>query len=247
MRTLDDRPAGDTSDVRSVSAKIRERHLDELLHARQLTDQIKIGVEAVWELIKEAYIARAWDVLGYSSWDDYCTREFGASRLRLPREERSGVVASLRESGLSERAIASATGLGNGTVHRELAGAPNGAPEVDEDALAEELIAEQPTIIGMDGKSYQPRPKPAVREITDEEREFMAEIDIWLPFIKTAHRLELLSIEAESYVLPIVEAPLRETHRNQLQETADRFETKAEQIRSYIATCTEEQDREADQ
>lgn len=96
--------------------------------ARALTDRIKVGVEAIWDLITQAYVERAWDVLGYSSWDDYCTREFGTSRLRLPREERSEVVASLRESGLSERAIASATGLGKGTIHRELTGGPNGAP-----------------------------------------------------------------------------------------------------------------------
>ncbi|NOR03635.1 hypothetical protein HGK72_26655 [Mycolicibacterium fortuitum] len=88
--------------------------------ARALTDRIKVGVEAVWELIKQAYTERAWDALGYSSWDDYCTREFGASRLRLPREERAEVVASLRESGLSTRAIAAATGLARNTVLSDL-------------------------------------------------------------------------------------------------------------------------------
>lgn len=98
--------------------------------ARILTDRIKVGVEAVWDLITQAYTERAWDVLGYSSWDDYCTREFGTSRLRLPREERSEVVASLRESGLSIRAIASATGHGVATIKRDLDAAPvpNGTP-----------------------------------------------------------------------------------------------------------------------
>lgn len=97
--------------------------------ARALTDRIKVGVEAVWELIKQAYTERAWDALGYSSWDDYCTREFGTSRLRLPREERAEVVASLRESGLSQRAIASATGLSQDTVRRDLtAGERNRSP-----------------------------------------------------------------------------------------------------------------------
>ncbi|WP_156664677.1 hypothetical protein [Mycobacterium sp. 852002-51057_SCH5723018] len=52
------------------------------------------------ELITQAYMHRAWDALGYSSWDDYCIREFGTTRLRLPREERAEVVTSLRESGL---------------------------------------------------------------------------------------------------------------------------------------------------
>lgn len=96
--------------------------------ARELTDRIKVAVDGTWLLIQEAYTSRAWAALGYASWDDYCTREFGTSRLRLPREERQEVVASLREIGMSVRAIASATGQGYGTVRRELAGEPNGSP-----------------------------------------------------------------------------------------------------------------------
>lgn len=114
--------------------------------ARAVTDRIKVGVEAVWELITQAYVQRAWSALGYVSWDDYCTREFGTSRIRLPREERAEVVASLRESGLSIRAITAATGLGVGTVHRELAGVPNGTP------------APEARVIGADGKTYSPKP-----------------------------------------------------------------------------------------
>jgi hypothetical protein len=67
-----------------------------------------------------AYMLRASSALGYTSWDDDCTREFGTTRLRLPREERGEVVASLRESGLSIRAIASATGIDKNTVQTDL-------------------------------------------------------------------------------------------------------------------------------
>lgn len=111
--------------------------------ARSLTDQIKVGVEAVWQLVTRAYTERAWDALGYSSWDDYCTREFGTSRLRLPREERSDVVSSLRESGLSLRAIASATGYDEKTIRNTLtsAGAENSAP-VDPEPVAPEPDAD---------------------------------------------------------------------------------------------------------
>lgn len=68
-----------------------------------------------------------------------CTREFGTSRLRLPREERAEVVASLRESGLSQRAIASATGLSQDTVRRDLsAGERFRSPEpIDAEVVAE--------------------------------------------------------------------------------------------------------------
>jgi hypothetical protein len=78
--------------------------------ARALTDQIKADVETVWDRIERAYLERAWAALGYANWDEYCLTEFGTSRLRLPREERPEIVASLREAGLSIRAIASATG-----------------------------------------------------------------------------------------------------------------------------------------
>lgn len=85
--------------------------------ARTLTDRIKIAVEGTWQLIREAYTSRTWAVLGYDTWDAYCTAEFGETRLRLPREERQGVVASLRESGMSYPAIAAATGISVGTAH----------------------------------------------------------------------------------------------------------------------------------
>ena len=39
--------------------------------ARDLTDQIKTGMESVYHLIRSAYRGRAWAVLGYRSWDDY--------------------------------------------------------------------------------------------------------------------------------------------------------------------------------
>lgn len=96
--------------------------------ARQLTDRIKVALEGTWLLIQEAYLSRAWTSLGYESWDDYCTREFGTSRLKLPREERPEVVASMREIGMSVRAIASATNTAIGTVHQALP-APAGVQE----------------------------------------------------------------------------------------------------------------------
>ncbi|MCX4801736.1 hypothetical protein OG594_08740 [Streptomyces sp. NBC_01214] len=109
--------------------------------ARTLTDRIKIAVEGTWQLIREAYTSRTWAVLGYDTWDAYCTAEFGETRLRLPREERQEVVASLRESGLSTRAIASATGQSDRQVRRDLAGATFAAPD-------------RPSVVGTDGRVY---------------------------------------------------------------------------------------------
>lgn len=117
--------------------------------ARTLTDRIKIAVEGTWLLIQEAYTSRAWAVLGYDTWDEYCSKEFGASRLRLPREERQEIVASLRESGLSTRAIAAATGMHHSTVAEDLRGVGNPTPR---------------PVTGTDGKTYaaaRPASEPA--------------------------------------------------------------------------------------
>ncbi|WP_018386404.1 hypothetical protein [Wenjunlia vitaminophila] len=121
--------------------------------ARALTDRIRVAVEGTWLLIQEAYTSRAWAVLGYASWDAYCTEEFGTTRLRLPREERQEVVASLRDSGLSTRAIAAAAGIDQKTVRNDLA------------AGGEEFSS---PVLGADGKTYAARPAP--EPASDEAR-----------------------------------------------------------------------------
>lgn len=141
----------------------------DVAEARALTDQIKVAVSVSWQLVARAYVERAWAALGYGSWDDYMTREFGDSRLRLPREERDEVVASLREQGLSVRAIAAATGTGRGTVARTLAGVPNGTPEQSAIDVTPDLFDTAPTpdespvepvaVKGTDGKTYAPKAK----------------------------------------------------------------------------------------
>lgn len=134
--------------------------------ARELTDRIKVGVEAVWQLVKDAYVSRAWEALGYDSWDDYCTREFGSSRIRLPREERQEVVSSMREIGMSTRAIASATGDSPRTVRRAIDSGGAFAPPAP--------------VTGTDGKTYpssqprrepvEPEPEPVVKTEPVEEQ-----------------------------------------------------------------------------
>lgn len=128
-------------------------------HARALTDRIKVAVEGTWLLIQEAYTSRAWASLGYDTWDAYCTAEFGTARLRLPREERQEVVASLRESGLSTRAIASAVGQSDMQVRRDLA-ATNVAPA---------------EVTGADGKTYA-----ASRPVPQSDADLLAGDD-WTP------------------------------------------------------------------
>lgn len=108
--------------------------------ARVLTAQIRESVAGVWDLIVEAYTSRAWTSLGYDSWDDYTRTEFDGVRIALPREDRREVVGSLRDAGLSTRAIAAATGVSVGTVAGDLSN-------------RSEMNSSPPVIIGTDGKS----------------------------------------------------------------------------------------------
>lgn len=107
--------------------------------AREHTDLLKFDLERVWDSVTEAYVRGAHRALGYDSWDDYCRTEFGSSRLGLPREERAEAVKSLREAGLSLRAISSATGADVKTVRSDLARVGNS----------------HTSTLGADGKVYE--------------------------------------------------------------------------------------------
>lgn len=90
--------------------------------ARELTARICQALEGVrlaHELIVKAFRGRAWNALGYTSWDEYCRAEFAGVRcIRLSDDEISITVGALVGEGLSYRAIASATGVSVGKVHK---------------------------------------------------------------------------------------------------------------------------------
>ncbi|MFI5720198.1 hypothetical protein [Nocardia sp. NPDC051750] len=133
--------------------------------ARELTARIRTGLETTWELIQEAWYRRVWEPLGYGSWDSYCQAELDTVRLRIPREERQGVVASLRESGMSTRAIGSAIGVDQKTVSNDLRGR-------EENSSGE--------VRGLDGKSYAPpnaRIRPHRRPIVNQALEAVRQIN----------------------------------------------------------------------
>jgi len=118
--------------------------------ARRLARQITEALAVAWDLVARAYAGRVWEPLGYPSWDAYCRAEFAAARLRLPAEERQEVVGSLREAGMSARAIASATGASKSQISRDSAGVPNGTP------------GESRPVTGLDGKQYSPHSAPSI-------------------------------------------------------------------------------------
>ena len=123
--------------------------------ARELTDQIAEGLADVHSLIVQAWEGRVWEPLGYETWDAWIDANFRGLQLRPPREQRDEVVQSMREAGMSMRAISQATDLSYSTVQRVApAGDPNGSPE------------ESSNVVGLDGKSYK-KPKKSVPTAED--------------------------------------------------------------------------------
>lgn len=128
-------------------ADIQEAHILNENEAQELTAKIYGHLDKAMVLIKQAYYGRADIALGYPSWDDYIKGEFEGCALRLPREKRKEAVKSLTEAGMPQRAIASAIGVDQATVQRDL-------KSVDANASGETKVT------GLDGKTYTKQIKP---------------------------------------------------------------------------------------
>lgn len=152
--------------------------------ARARAEQIRANLERVAEwcaTVILAYAKRDWEALGYGSWDAYIAGEYGDTPMRLPAAVRREVVAWMRASNMSVRAIASATGDSRGTVHNDaVAGVQKWTPDAHVAAEAE-VVDEEPTededsqipawaeseeafiaskVTGTDGKQYAARRTP---------------------------------------------------------------------------------------
>lgn len=114
--------------------------------ATALVNKIETIDAQYWQTLTDLYIGQGWVALGYTSWDEMVTNELDHLHVRLPREERRGVVKSLRQAGLSTRAIADVTGINRETIRQEIAG--------------DNKLSSAP-ITGKDGKTYQPKATPA--------------------------------------------------------------------------------------
>lgn len=131
--------------------------------AERLVQEIRVMDAELWEKMMDLYEGRAWIALGYSSWGELCDKEFKANNFRIPREDRREVVMSMRERGMSTRAIGSALGASHMTVKRDVeSGVTNVTP-----------------VTGTDGKTYtrQERlePSAATNEATHRQEENSAE------------------------------------------------------------------------
>jgi hypothetical protein len=90
--------------------------------AEQLTAEIRRDLGNGIRKLVQAREGRAWEVLGYPTWHDYCVDRFGDLRdLALPSVERAHLVASMKASRMPNRPIAAALGVSAGTVAGDVA------------------------------------------------------------------------------------------------------------------------------
>lgn len=149
--------------------------------AQRRVDRIRGHVSSAWEEVIAAYKHRDHEALGYGTgqagWDAYILGEFGESRLSLPRHQRVERVVEASQSGMSDRAIASAAGVGRSTIQRDRESqVAHSGPPVSPATAAEptfdptpswdpvdtetgEIQTEPRPITGIDGKTYS-RPEP---------------------------------------------------------------------------------------
>jgi hypothetical protein len=135
----------------------------------------------LWQDLCRLYTGRAWDALGYGSWDDYCSAELRGG-ITLPREDRPTVVRSLRDAGLSTRAIASAVGVSDFTVREDLSTARNHAVEPSSPTGGNPPVDPPAEILGVNGKRYQPppeRPPLTVKDWVEQEEPGFFEAMAW--------------------------------------------------------------------
>lgn len=129
--------------------------------AELLTTQIRTSLHHAQELIVLAWTRRAWESLGYASWNEYVGGEFADISLRPPLESRQDTVEAMRGAGMSIRAISAATTLSVGTVNKVLS-----------QMKAENPEAEAAPVRGVNGKTYsptQPERKPATEPEEPED------------------------------------------------------------------------------
>lgn len=51
-----------------------------IAEARRLTEQIRVSANRAWKYLVKAHAQRAWQVMGYSTWENYLAGEFEMSR-----------------------------------------------------------------------------------------------------------------------------------------------------------------------
>jgi hypothetical protein len=142
-----------------IDAEIAEPYDEERAQRLDMRVRLQFGtidrlLAKFYETVEEAKRGQIHVALGFASWTAYLADVLGG-QLQVKGEARKEVVSWLSREGMSQRAIAKATGVGVGTVNRDLAESPvpDGTPDTD----------------GMDGKRYKRRPPPEPVFADDQE------------------------------------------------------------------------------
>lgn len=89
--------------------------------ARHLTDEVKGDYEKLKDKILRLYKGRAWIGLKYNNWHEYYNKEFGGLNFALERDERKEIVVELYNNDMPKTHIATALGVDEATIRRDLA------------------------------------------------------------------------------------------------------------------------------
>lgn len=87
--------------------------------ARARVDRIKVSATNLLDDLIAAYRQRDWIALGYANWDELRKAEFDS--VMIPKARRAEEILTMRQAGMSTRAIASVADTSEATVRREIA------------------------------------------------------------------------------------------------------------------------------
>jgi hypothetical protein len=138
-----------------------EHPLDEF-GARELTEKIKGATRQVCMLLFEAHRRRAWQALGYTSWDQYVLSEFGLSRTRSYELLDQGRVIGAIMAAADISGIPDISAYAAGQIKpflpeviESVRRATNGLSEVQAQVTITRLVSERRTIIALERQRAQ--------------------------------------------------------------------------------------------
>ncbi len=140
------------------------------VEAANRAEQIRGGLQQTAVLFAKAIVERDWRVLQYESVGDWAVSEFGPDRFST--ERRREIVSLLTKAGLTQRAIAAATGADHSTVARDQARA-GGADAPQETVTFDDLLGdpEYQRQMREAGAPIEPLPPATPRQIAARARE----------------------------------------------------------------------------
>lgn len=127
---------------------------------RRMAGDTKGKMDTLSGLVADAKGGRIHEVLGYPSWTAYVADALGELCSGAGIETRRELVTYLYGEGMSQRAIAAATGVPKSTVAEDITKVPENRTPDESDVVVEAQVVEEGSekTTGLDGKTYQRKP-----------------------------------------------------------------------------------------